>query len=285
MSMRSPGFLVYALGAIALWAGLAALGLSLRHVPPFLLTGVALLVGSVLTWPRVWRQPSLWRVPARALAVGVYGLFGFHFLLFIALRLAPPVEANLINYLWPLLIVVLAPVFLPGVRLRAVHVVGALAGFAGAVLAITGGRSVAGGFSVGYVAALGSAFIWASYTLLTRRAAQAGASVPTEATGLFGLVSGVLALACHAALEPSASLSLRDGVLIGLMGLGPLGLAFLWWDRAIKTGDPRTLGVLSYLTPLLSTLLLTVITGRPWTAALAAAAALIIGAGALALRG
>ena len=101
-----------ALGAIALWATLASLGVALAHVPPFLLTGLALVIGSVPAWPLA-RQ---WRVPASTLALGVYGLFGFHFLLFVALRHAPPVEANLVNYLWPLLIVVLAPLFLPGVR-------------------------------------------------------------------------------------------------------------------------------------------------------------------------
>jgi len=99
----------YALGAIALWAALASLGISLSHVPPFLLTGIALLIGSVPAWP-LYRQ---WKVSASTLALGVYGLFGYHFLLFIALRLAPPVEANLVNYLWPLFIVVLAPLLWP----------------------------------------------------------------------------------------------------------------------------------------------------------------------------
>jgi hypothetical protein len=45
-------------------------------------------------------------------------LFGFHFLLFMALRLAPPIEANLVNYLWPLLIVLLTPLVLPGYAQR-----------------------------------------------------------------------------------------------------------------------------------------------------------------------
>src|SRR6476620_5895905 len=118
----------YALGAIALWSTLAALGLALRDVPPFLLTGMALVIGSVPAWPLA-RQ---WKVPASTLALGVYGLFGFHFLLFVALRNAPPVEANLVNYLWPLLIVVLAPVFLPAMALTPVHVGAALVGFVGA---------------------------------------------------------------------------------------------------------------------------------------------------------
>ena len=104
---------LFALGAIALWASLASLGLALSQVPPFLLTGLALVIGSVPAWPLA-RQ---WRIPPGTLALGIYGLFGYHFLLFIALRSAPAVEANLVNYLWPLGMVVLAPVVLPGLKL------------------------------------------------------------------------------------------------------------------------------------------------------------------------
>ena len=129
-----------ALGAIALWSTLASLGVALASVPPFLLTGLALVIGSVASWPR-WRS---WRLPARTLLVGVYGLFGFHFLLFVALRNAPAVQANLVNYLWPLLIVVLAPVLLPAMPLRAGHLVAALVGFAGAALAIVAGSGEIG---------------------------------------------------------------------------------------------------------------------------------------------
>jgi drug/metabolite transporter (DMT)-like permease len=267
---------VYALGAIALWATLASLGVSLRHVPPFLLTGLALVIGSVPAWPLL-RQ---WKVPPATLALGVYGLFGFHFLLFIALRHAPPVEANLVNYLWPLLIVVLAPLLLPGMRLRRAHAVAAVAGFAGAAIAILGRGGAGGGWSWGYLPALGSAFIWASYSLLTRRVG----AFPTAAIGLFGVVSGLLSLLCHWALEPAALLQPRDWVLIAIMGLGPLGAAFFLWDKALKGGDARHIGILSYLTPLASTVLLMIVSARPLNWSIALAAALIIGAAVVGTR-
>lgn len=261
---------LYALGAIALWAMLAALGVSLSHVPPFLLTGLALVIGSVPAWPHV-RE---WRVPATTVALGIYGLFAYHFLLFMALRHAPAVEANLVNYLWPLLIVVLAPVILPGLHLHARHVLAAVAGFAGAAIAILG-RGVSGsGWSWGYVAALAAAFIWSTYSLLTRRVAP----FSTAAIGLFGLLSGLLALACHALFEPAVQLSGGDWVRIVIAGLGPLGAAFFLWDRALKRGDPRQIGILSYITPFASTLLLMLVTGRTPSWSIAASAALIIGA-------
>ena len=267
---------LYALGAIALWASLAALGVTLRHVPPFLLTGLALVIGSVPAWPLA-RQ---WRVPPRTLALGIYGLFAYHFLLFIALRIAPPVEANLVNYLWPLLIVLLAPVLLRDVRLKPAHVLAGLAGFAGAAIAILGGGGASGTWSWGYLPALGAAFIWSTYSLWTRRVE----SFPTAAVGLFGLVSGLLSLACHALLEPPAQLSARDLALIGLMGLGPLGAAFFLWDKALKTGDARHIGILSYITPLASTTLLVLVTDRSFSLSIVGAAALIIGAAVLGTR-
>lgn len=263
-----------ALGAIVLWAGLAMLGVRLAHLPPFWLTGVALLIGSVVALPLSRFDFSQFRVPLPTLALGVYGLFGFHFLLFIALRHAPPVQANLVNYLWPLGMVVLAPVFLPGTRLTWRQLLAALLGFGGAALAILGGQSLDTGLAWGYLPALGSAFVWASYSLLTQRVA----AFPSAAIGLFALVSGLLSLLCHALLEPAAQVSARDWPWLILMGLGPLGAAFFLWDAALKRGDARQIGLLSFLTPLLSTLLLLWHRGESISASVAAAAALIIGA-------
>ena len=271
---------LYALGAIALWASLAALGVSLTHIPPFLLTGVALIIGSVPAWPFVLRDPAQWRVPLRTLALGVYGLFAYHFLLFIALRHAPPVEANLVNYLWPLFIVVLSPLVLPGVALRWPHVLAALLGFGGAAIAIAGGRALSGALAWGYLPALAAAFIWATYSLMTKRVT----AFPTTAIGLFGLVSGVLSLLCHAALEPAVALQPRDWALLTVLGLGPLGASFFLWDKALKLGDARQIGILSYITPLASTALLMMVSGQAFTWSIALATVLIITAAILGMR-
>lgn len=276
-----------ALGAILLWGSLAPLGVLLAHLPPFLLTGLGLLVGSLIALPLSGGKLSALRVPWPTLALGVYGLFGFHFLLFIALRHAPPVQANLVNYLWPLGIVLMAPLFLPGMRLRALHVVAALMGFAGAVLAILGGSASSAGGALqggssgwlawGYIPALASAFVWASYSLLTQRVP----AFPTAAIGVFGLVSGLLSVACHAALEAPVHLTTTDWGLITAMGLGPLGAAFYLWDAALKRGDARQIGVLSFLTPLLSTLALLWVRAEVPSWSVVGAAALIIGAAVL----
>ena len=164
-----------------------------------------------------------------------------------ALRTAPAVEANLINYLWPLGMVVLAPWFLKERALRVRHVVAALIGFSGAAIAILG-RSDASfamdGFHLGYGLALVSAFVWASYSLMTRRLP----AFPTAAVGGFAAASGLLSLLCHWWLEPAVVLSTHDMVLIGILGLGPLGGAFFLWDAAIKKGDTQRIGLLAFAT-------------------------------------
>jgi drug/metabolite transporter (DMT)-like permease len=272
-----------ALGAIALWGSLATLGVALGHVPPFLLTGLSLLIGSLIALPLSGFSLARWRVPLPTLALGIYGLFCYHFLLFLALRHAPPVQANLVNYLWPLLIVVLAPLVLPGMTLHLRHIFAALLGFAGAALVILGGASstaISTAWSWGYLPALAAAFIWASYSLLTRRVA----AFPTSAIGGFALCSGLLSLLCHALLEPAVDLSGRDWGLIGLIGLGPMGAAFFLWDKALKTGDARHIGILSYLTPLLSTSLLVLVNGQPVTWPVLVATAMIVVAAWLGTR-
>ena len=277
-----------ALAAIALWSSLSVLGTLLAHVPPFLLTGIALLVGSVPAWP-YFRQ---WKVSWPALALGIYGLFFYHFFLFIALRYAPAVEANLVNYLWPLGIVLMAPLFLPGIKLTATHLIAACAGFMGAAIAILGDTLFASGlqglaskgFAWGYIPAAAAAFIWASYSLMGKRMSVQGRGFPTAAIGLFGLVSGALSLLCHALLEAPAALNARDWLLMVLMGLGPLGASFYLWDAALKNGDARKIGILSYITPLASTVLLMFATGRPLTWGIGLATVLILGAALLGSR-
>ena len=281
-----------ALAAIALWASLASLGVALRHVPPFLLTGLSLMVGGLIALPLSGFRLAAWRVPLPTLALGVYGLFGYHFLLFVGLQNAPPVQANLVNYLWPLLIVVLAPVLLPGLAMRWQHILAGLIGFTGAVIVILASADGVADSAAqtptglqsdwlwGYLAAAVAAIIWSTYSLLTRRVPH----FDTAAIGTFAWISGLLALLCHWLMEPGVSLSLRDWALIGLMGLGPLGGSFFLWDKALKLGDARHIGLLSYLTPLLSTSLLLWVSGRALTWPVALAGVLIVGAAWLGTR-
>lgn len=283
--------LFFSLIAIFLWATLASLGVLLKHLPPFLLTGLALVIGSLWALPRIGRNSGVWHVRSTTMTLGIVTFFGFHFCLFLGLRLASPIEVNLVNYLWPLLIVVLAPRYLRDSASNPWLLVAGLMGFLGAAVAIFGAQNAthANGITpvpgngawrntVGYVLALLSALLWANYSLMTRRLVDQGEEFPTASIGLFCFFAGVLSLLCHLVLETTPSLSAHDMLLVGAMGLGPLGAAFYAWDKALKTGEARQIGILSYLTPLLSTVLLLWTTNRPFSWHIVLATALILGA-------
>ncbi len=239
-------------GAVVLWASLALFTTLSGDVPPLQLLSMCFAIGGGLGllagvrrggW-RAWRQP--WQV----WALGVGGLFGYHLLYVLALRAAPPVQASLIAYLWPLLIVLMAS----GRALRVHHLGGALLGFAGAALIVTGGRgvSIAPEFVTGYAIALAAAFFWSGYSVLSRRFAD----VPTDVVTGFCLATALLSGVAHLVLEVTVVPSGREWFAIFGLGLGPVGLAFFLWDIGVKRGDLPVLGAASYAAPLLSTLVL-----------------------------
>ena len=272
--------------AVLMWSTLALLTTLTGTVPPFQLVAMAFAIAFAigLVWTAANGRSLLGalRQPAVVWLIGVGGLFGFHFFFFVALRLAPPVEANLINYTWPLLIVLLSGL-LPGERLRWWHVAGALMGLAGATLLITGGGrlDLGAAYATGYAAASASALIWAGYSVLSRRLG----AVPTDAVGGFCGATAVLALACHLAMETTVWPSDMVAWLAVLgLGLGPVGLAFFTWDYGVKRGDIRVLGAFAYGAPLLSTLLLLAFGRGEASWSVAVACMMIVGGALLAAR-
>ncbi len=270
-------------GAIALWSTLALLTTASGAVPPFELAALTFAIGGGcgLVYAAARGRVAALVQPWPVWAVGVGGLFGYHALYFAALRLAPPAEASLIAYLWPLLIVLMSAA-LPGERLAARHVAGALIGFTGAAILFWGKRgadaaALSRDAALGYALALGCAFVWSSYSVMSRFLQRA----PTEAVAGFCLVTAGLAALCHVLFETTIYPAdfTQAAAIIGL-GLGPVGLAFYVWDYGVKHGDIRLLGVAAYAAPVLSTLILVAAGFAPATPTLGLACALIV-AGAL----
>jgi drug/metabolite transporter (DMT)-like permease len=258
--------------AVLLWATLALFTTLSGSIPPFQLTAMAFAIAfgiGLVIWLRqggpIWRHL---RLPRPVWALGIFGLFGYHFFYFLALRNAPAVEASLIAYLWPLLIVVFSAL-LPGEKLRWFHLVGAVIAFGGAALLVTKGRSLTfeAQYGLGYLAALVCALTWSTYSVLSRWFG----SIPTDSVGGFCGVTALLALVCHLLFEQTVSPAGVEWLAILCLGLGPVGVAFFTWDYGVKRGNIKVLGAFSYAAPLLSTLLL-IAFGRAepsWTIALA----------------
>ncbi len=237
--------------------------------------GIAFVAGTALLAARGAGGLAALRQPLGAWALSFCGLFFYHALYFLALQSAPPAGASLVAYLWPLLIVL----FSAGAGLRWPHLAGAALGLLGTVLLVRGGAVGAGPApALGYAAALGCAFVWSGYSVLNRRFARAGSAMMA---GVCGLVS-LAALLAHFALEPPVWPAPAQWAAILGLGLGPVGLAFYAWDHATKHGNVPVLGSLSYLAPLLSTVLLVAAGRAPASPRLVASAGLIIGGAALA---
>ena len=249
MSSRTATLIGFA--AIAMWSLLSLLTVASGTVPPFQLAAMTFAIGGGIgaaTWLFRPGAVAALKQPPEVWALGVGGLFGYHALFFMALRLAPPAEAALVNYLWPLLIV-LGSALLPGEKLKLHHVVGALLAFAGTVVLFLsrGGLSFAQDYLPGFAAAFVAAFTWATYSVLSRRFA----AVPTDAVAAFCLATSVLAAIFHLVFEDTQWPQTAGQWLAVLgLGLGPVGAAFYAWDIGVKRGDIRVLGVASYAAPL-----------------------------------
>lgn len=264
--------------AILLWSTLALFTAMSGRVPPFQLVGMTFVIGGLLILAIAAARGQLSRIrptPA-SFALGLYGPFGDTALYYAAVKTAPAAEANLIHYLWPLLIVLFAAL-LPGGRLRPRHLVGALIGLAATALLVSGGLGAGQGLALGHVLAALGAFVWASYSVASRRFA----AVPSESLCITMLGCAIPAFACHLAFEttlwtPTAT---EWAGVLGL-GLGSIGLAFVVWDIGMKQGDVALLGVASYAAPVLSTIIL-VLAGYAQPSWLLAVSCVLIVVGAL----
>ena len=270
-------------GAVFLWGSLAILTTLTGEIQPFQIVATAFFVAFLLALIKwIIRGESLtapFRQTSLAWAVGVGGLFGYHFLIFLALKISPPVQANLINYLWPLMIVLFSAL-LPGQTVRPRHIAGALAGFSGACLLVTGGNTLmpAPEYIPGYVAALAAGLVWTGYSLASSRLT----SVSTNAIGAFCLVAAILSTGAHILFETTVTPSTGEWVALVCLGLGPAGGAFFLWDWGLKRGHVRALGGIAYTAPLSSTALLILFGPAVLTATIAISAILIIGGAILA---
>lgn len=271
--------------AVLLWALLALFTAASGAVPPFQLAAMSFTIATcvgIVGFAVKGSGFSGLRQPWKVWLLGIAGLFGYHFFYFTALRNAPPVEAGLIAYLWPLLIVLFSAL-LPGEKLGWHHIVGALLGLAGAALIVTGGKgfTLQAEFSFGYAMALVCALTWSGYSVLSRKFAD----VPTDVVTGFCAATAVLSLLCHLALEqtvwPQTPL---EWLAIAGLGLGPVGLAFYVWDYGVKNGDIQVLGAASYAAPLLSTFALIITGYAGFTWAIGLACLLITGGAVLAAK-
>ena len=287
--MQTQGTLIGFI-AVLLWGCLAFLTDLNRAIPPFQLMAMSFAAGFLVIFAK-WQfsGQSARRLARQSLGVWgltLFGLFGYHFCYFLALRHAPVAQAGLIAYLWPLLIVLLANRLLNAPVTKGL-VVGVLLSLLGcAMLIYQPDEAVSGEYWTGYLLAFACALIWSSYSVLSAKMARLSDSpVPSDFVGWGCAVTAVLALLCHVVLEQTLwPLSGEQWLGVILLGAGPVGMAFVAWDHGMKRGNVALLGSLSYLAPLLSTLILVIWAGVALTGALMLGTLLILSGAVLAGR-
>ena len=267
--------------AILLWSLLALLSRAAASIPPFQLAAMSFAISGGLGFAWLTLRGNLGVLRQRPLVWlhGAGGLFGYHALFFAALAHAPAAEATLINYTWPLLIVLLSAPLL-GLRLTPRHLLGVATGLAGSLLLLAQGTSFSAEALSGYLFAAGAALTWATYSVLARRLH----TVPSSAVLGFCAASCLLASLAHLAFETTVTPTAAVGIAVLLLGLGPVGIAFVLWDTGMKHGDPRLLGILAYATPVLSTIFLGLAGFAPLSLTTTTAALLVTAGGWLAAR-
>lgn len=268
------------LGAVFLWVSLAPLSVLVPHIQPFHMLSIAFLVSGICAYliyifkakrffPKLQKRDLFYCI------VLVLAYFLYHYFYFSALKAIDPAIANLLNYLWPLLIVL----FVGCVErnLKYYHILGVCLGFVGACFLILGGGVIKdhiGNPLYGILFALGAAFTWALFSSFNVKFQKTNPGVFFIS---FFIVS-LLAWGAHTKYEMRLAIGLFDLLILVLLGLGPLGAAFYFWDIATKNGNMKLVGVFCYFIPLFSTLALIVMGISPLTWSVMIATLFIVGA-------
>lgn len=286
--------------AVLCWSFASALiFLGAREVGPWMFVAVASLLGGLVQLAGWWWHrgtlTSVFRLPWRLWAVSVPCFVAYGLVWPAAMVNASPLDVygvNLINYLWPVLTVLLAAWWVPGAQLTArsvTAVVVSLAGLACAnlphlrALLADGGAGAADANPAGrllpFGLALAAALSWAVYSATLARWRSWAGGYATSPVGFLitGLVAWVVSsLTAGVAADPGV----RGFLLTAGYALGPLAAGYLLWEVALARARVHALSLLAAATPVLSTLVLCVFLGA-WPGPELCLGAVLVSAGAL----
>lgn len=235
-------------GAVVLWASWPALATMVYPAPPLLVLGFSALIGCTFSCAMAVRQSALRvfvSVPFGTMAFVAIGLMGNNAFYLAAIARIGPAEANVVHYLWPVFLVLLASMLhrrLP----TGVQAFGIACGFGGVVVALfpqVGGRLDGFGVFLGVCGAL----TFAVYSVV-----RSFAKVEVDVVGPSLGLAGLSALGAHFMLEPFYWPSTTQWLVLVIMGIGPFTLANLLWDRATRAGTVATISSFAFLTPLVA---------------------------------
>jgi len=241
-------------GAIVLWASWPALATVAYPAPPFLVLGLSAFIGFAYSYASAAAQRqtnNFFAIRKRTMLFVAAGLMGNNAFYLAAISRIGPAEANVVHYLWPVFLVVLASLVhrhIPTLR----QAIGIAAGFSGVAIALSP-KMGAGFDTTGVLLGICGALTFAVYSVV-RSLARVETNVVGPSLGL----AAVIALVFHVALEPTYLPTASQWIAIAIMGVGPFTLANTLWDKATRAGAAATISSFAFLTPLVAITLLAV---------------------------
>ncbi len=264
----------YGLTALVMWSVTSVLVALLAAIPPFEMMGAAFFTGFLLMGAGqvARREPilSYWKQPFANYLFWLLGPGLYTIMLYFAFKLAPPFEVNILNYLWPILLVIFASA-MHNVSLNRLKILGVLAAFIGLVVVMLppAGEHFFDDFNRGHAMTLLCATLWASYSAM-RKKREYPMGFLAPAFFVFSMICFGLHFTFETTVIPG-----HAGIFVLLL-LGITRLSYAYWDRAMKDGDVILLTSLSYFLPLISTILLVAFDFGPARPMIGLGAALII---------
>jgi len=272
---------IYAMGAVLCWASLpAAIGSGLTGLGVPALMALSFTSAALFLYARdvlVTRSFALYFPGIRASLLGIWGIFLYHFLYYKTMDMAPMAEGTILATTWSFWIVVFSSL-ITFRRLSPAILATAVLGLAGAAMVIAAGKSLAfeSDHLLGYGLALACGLIWSSFSVILPLM-KLKKNPMTTFTIYAALISLILFW-----MGPGTALPGRQALFSAIyLGCVPLGLSFFFWNSALNTGNITIIGYISYLTPPLAVLLVSLVHGRPVSAQVLAGMGVIMGAAML----
>lgn len=275
--MIGPNGKTYALvaGAVVLWASWPALATLAHPAPPFLVLGLSALVGFVFSYVFAVAQKqtaTFFKIRKRTMLFVAVGLMGNNAFYLAAISRIGPAEANVVHYLWPVFLVLIAS----AVHRRSpstTQVIGISAGFCGVAVALA--PQMGNDFDMsGVLLGVCGALTFAIYSV-----GRALAQVEKSVVGPSLALAAAIAFFFHVMLEQTYWPTVGQWMAIAMMGVGPFTVANIFWDKATRSGSAATISSLAFLTPLVAISLLAIFgLGTVTTATIIGAGLAITGA-------
>lgn len=220
--------------------------------------GVTRIIDGKLALPR----PGLW-LPL--ILLGLTGVFAYNVFFFSGLQYISAGRASLIVAGTPLVITILAAVFLRE-RLTRLKIIGVTVSLSGAITVISNGHPgslLSGNFGQGEQALVGCVLSWAAYSLIGRSVLR---SLSPLAAVCYSSIIGTLLLAYPAAnaglFSQLAKISPADWGSLVYLGVGGTAIGFSLYYSGIKKIGATRAGIFINLVPVFALMLSALILGE-----------------------